>query len=108
MYTCFAPNNAAIERFLVEQDSIYWASVAKHESNPELFKIVDTGIYSPKLEDLSDEKCGEIARNHILPKVYYGTDFTGNGIPDANMNERDLTLSVSDDGFFRINSEAKV
>ena len=108
MYTCFAPNNAAIERFLVEQDSIYWASVAKHESNPELFKIVDTGIYSPKLEDLSDEKCGEIARNHILPKVYYGTDFTGNGIPDANMNERDLTLSVSDDGVFMINSEAKV
>ena len=75
-YTCFAPNNDAIERFLIEQDSIYWASVAKHESNPDMYKIVETGIHSPRLEDLSDEKCGEIARNHILPKMYYGTDFT--------------------------------
>ena len=107
-YTCFAPNNAAIERFLFEQDSIYWASVAKHESNPEMFKIVETGIHSPKLEDLSDEKCGEIARNHILPKMYYGTDFTGNSIADANMNERDLTLNITEDGSWLINSEAKV
>ena len=110
-YTCFAPNNDAIERFLIEQDSIYWASVAKHESNPDMYKIVETGIHSPRLEDLSDEKCGEIARNHILPKMYYGTDFTGNSIADANMNERDLTLSIiAEDGepVVLINSEAKV
>ncbi len=107
-YTCFAPNNAAIERFLIEQDSIYWASVEKHESNPDMYKIVETGIHSPRLEDLTDEKCGEIARNHILPKMYYGTDFTGNSIADANMNERDLTLNITEDGEWLINSEAKV
>ena len=110
-YTCFAPNNAAIERFLIEQDSIYWTSVAKHESDPELYKIVETGIHSPRLEDLSDEKCGEIARNHILPKMYYSTDFIGNSIADANMNERDLTLNIiaeNGEAVILINSEAKV
>ena len=25
-YTCFAPTNEAIERYLVQQDSIYWAN----------------------------------------------------------------------------------
>ena len=28
-YTCFAPTNEAIERFLIEQDSIYWDQVEK-------------------------------------------------------------------------------
>lgn len=91
-YTCFAPTNEAVERFLFEQDSIYHTSKAKYESNPTLFKIVDTGIYSPYLSELSDSMCGVIARNHILPKMYYMSDFSGTGIPDQNMNERDLTL----------------
>lgn len=110
-YTCFAPNNEAIERFLVEQDSIYWTSVEKHESNPDAFKIVETGIHSPRIEDLSAEKCVEIARNHILPKMYLPSDFVGNGIPDANMNERDLTLIIKAENgepVILINSEAKI
>ena len=115
-YTCFAPNNAAIERYLIEQDSIYWTALEKHEQNPELYKKVET-VHAPvkgqkpTLKDLTDEKCGEIARNHILPKMYYKTDFIGNSIADANMNERDLTLNiVAVDGepVILINSEAKV
>lgn len=94
-YTCFAPTNEAVERFLFEQDSIYWDSKKKAEDNPE-YKIKDAGIYSPHLADLSNEKCAEIARNHILPKMYYGVDFIGNSIPDKNMNERDLTLDFTD------------
>ena len=111
-YTCFAPTNEAVERFLYEQDSIYHASVKKHEETkgtPNEFKIIDTGIYSPYLSDLSKEKCIEIAQNHILPRMYMCGDLMGNSIPDANMNDRDLTLDLdSIDGMPLINSTAKV
>ena len=114
-YTCFAPTNAAVERFLIEQDSIYWASVEKHKENPE-FQIVET-VHAPvkgtkpRLEDISDEKCGEIARNHILPKVYLGIHFKGNIIPEANINDRDLTLefdTVNNKYYPVINKQARV
>ncbi len=103
-YTCFAPTNAAVERFLFEQDSIYWASV-------ETGDTIDTGVYSTELSELSKEKCVEIARNHILPKMYLGVDLIGNQIPDANMNDRNLTLEFENvDGkpVAKINSTAPV
>lgn len=113
-YTCFAPTNEAIEHFLVEQDSIYWASVEKNEQDPDLYKVVET-IHSPDstrkptLSDLSDKECGDIARNHILPRMYMCGDLMGNSIPDANMNDRDLTLALDSlDGMPLINSTAKV
>ena len=111
-YTCFAPTNEAVARFLFEQDSIYHASVKKNEETlgtPNEFKIIDTGIYSPYLSDLSKEKCIEIAQNHILPRMYMLGDLMGNSIPDANMNDRDLTLDLDTlDGMPLINSTAKV
>ena len=111
-YTCFAPTNEAVERFLFEQDSIYHTSVKKNEETlgtPNEFKIIDTGVYSPYLSDLSKEKCIEIARNHILPRMYMLGDLMGNSIPDANMNDRDLTLDLDTlDGMPLINSTAKV
>ena len=113
-YTCFAPTNEAIARFLFEQDSIYWASVKKHEENPEMNKIIET-IHSPvegqplTLKDLTNEECGDIARNHILPRMYMLGDFMGNSLPEANMNDRDLTLDLdSIDGMPLINSTAKI
>ncbi len=108
-YTCFAPTNDAVERFLFEQDSIYRASVEKNEATQGEFKVIDTGIYSTELSELSDEKCAEIARNHILPRMYMCGDLMGNNIPDANMNDRDLTLDLDTlDGMPLINSTAKV
>lgn len=110
-YTCFAPTNKAVERFLFEQDSIYHESVRKHEETNGETKIVDTGIYSPHLSDLSTEKCREIAKNHILPKMYLGIDLIGNQIPEANINDRDLTLAfttVDGKSVPLINSTAKV
>ncbi len=103
-YTCFAPTNKAIERFLFEQDSIYWASV-------ETGDTIDTGIYTPYVADLSDAMCREIAQNHILPKVLLGPDFKGSSIPVPNMNGRDLTLDIrreGDEPVVLINSEAKI
>ena len=105
-YTCFAPTNEAIESFLAEQSAIYWKSVAAEDT-------IDTGIYSPNLEDLSASKCKEIARNHILPRIFLGVDLTGSGIPEPNMNGRDLTLAWTDStyetsGVPLINSNAMV
>ena len=112
MYTCFAPTNEAIEQFVKEQYTIWDESVKKHEETlgmPNEVKIVDTGIYEDDWTKLSDEKCAEIARNHILPRKYMRGDLMGNSIPDANMNDRDLTLDVDTlDGIPLINSTAKV
>lgn len=113
-YTCFAPTNEAVERFLIEQDSIYHESVRKYEETkgtPNETKIIDTGVYSPYLSELSAKKCSEIARNHILPKMYLGIDLIGNQIPDANMNDRDLTLdfdTIGGKSVAMINSTARV
>ena len=88
-YTCFAPTNDAVERFLFEQDSIYHASSAAGDT-------IDTGVYTPYLADLSAKKCAEIARNHILPIKLFKVELSGGELPENNMNRRKLTLDVTD------------
>ena len=61
-YTCFAPTNDAIARYLREQDSIYWATLA-------LGDPVWTGITSPELSELSDSMCKVISQTHILADI---------------------------------------
>ena len=83
-YTCFAPTNDAIARYLFEQDSIYQASLV--DDNPE--DIVWTGVTSPELSELSDSMCKVISQTHLLPLVYLTTDMEGDIIPTMNMNDR--------------------
>ena len=64
-YTCFAPTNEAMKRYLIEQDSIYKASLL-----PGSRRVVWTGITSPKLEDLTDSMCTVIAKTHVLPQGF--------------------------------------
>ena len=89
-YTCFAPTNEAIDRYLFEQDSIYWATL--NDENP-----VWTGITSPELSELSDSMCKVISQTHLLPAVYLTTDMEGDIIPTMNMNDRYLSLSYDVD-----------
>ena len=89
-YTCFAPTNDAITRYLKEQDSIYWTTL--EEGNP-----VWTGITSPELSELSDSMCRVISQTHIIPDVYLSTDMEGDIIPTMNMNDRYLSLSYGVD-----------
>lgn len=93
-YTCFAPTNEAIERYIVEQDSIWRASVAKGSARW-------TGITSPNLEDLTDSMCIEISRTHILPKGLLTMEMEGDIVPAMNLNDRYLTLS------FDVNDELR-
>lgn len=112
MYTCFAPTNDAVEQFVKEQYAIYTESKKKYEETkgtPNETRIIDTGVYSDDWKELTDEKCGEIARNHILSNMYLRGDLIGTSVPEANMNDRDLTLDVDTlDGAPLINSTAKI
>ena len=90
-YTCFAPTNEAIEAFVAEQYNIWNES----KNNPEK-KEIWTGVVSPVWTELTDSMCEVISRNHIIPKMFLGVDFSGSSIPEANMNGRDLTLAFTD------------
>ncbi len=104
-YTCFAPTNDAIARYLVEQDSIYWASYAAGDP-------IWTGITSPELSELSDSMCKVISQTHILSDPYLTTDMEGDIIPTMNMNDRYLSLGYAIDennlNVLLINGTAKI
>ncbi|MCR5138922.1 MAG: fasciclin domain-containing protein, partial [Bacteroidaceae bacterium] len=91
-YTCFAPMNDAIDRYLFEQDSIYKASLL-----PGSKKVIWTGVTSPNLEDLSDSMCTVIAQTHIIPATYLTTEMEGDVVPTMNLNDRYLTMSYDVD-----------
>ena len=91
-YTCFAPTNEAVAQYLVEQDSIYRASLL-----PGSKKVIWTGVTSPNLEDLSDSMCTVISQTHILPATYLTTEMEGDVIPTMNLNDRYLTMTYGVD-----------
>ena len=96
-YTCFAPTNEAVEKFVEQQYAIYDSTVIKDV----LDTIVDitTGIYSPYVEDLfnesqrSDSMCKVIAQTHLVDKAYLTTEFATDVVPEANFNNRYLSVA---------------
>ena len=92
VYTLFAPTNDAVERYLVEQDSI-WRESLKPGSKMEIW----TGITSPVLEELSDSMCEVISKTHILTIQCMTMDMQGDVIPSTNLNSRFLTLAFGVD-----------
>ena len=91
-YTCFAPTNEAIDRYLFEQDSIY-----KESLKPGSKKVIWTGVTSPRMEDLSDSMCIVISQTHIIPKTYLTMEMEGDVIPTMNLNDRYLTMTYDVD-----------
>ena len=92
-YTCFAPTNDAITKFLIQQDSIYKASL--EDDNPN--DVIWTGVTSPELSELSDSMCKVIAQTHLIPEVYMTIDMESDIVPTKNMNDRFLSLSYNTD-----------
>lgn len=92
VYTLFAPTNDAVERYLVEQDSI-WRESLKPGSKMEIW----TGITSPVLEELTDSMCEVISKTHILTIQCMTMDMQGDVIPSTNLNSRFLTLAFGVD-----------
>ena len=85
-YTLFLPNNAAVERYLVEQDSIYWAT----KDTPE---FINTGISSPLIEELSDSMANIIARTHVVQSYISMAEMGEGALPDRNFNYRFLGVN---------------
>lgn len=92
-YTCFAPMNAAVEQYVKEQYE-KWVADCEALANGTLDSVDfhDTGIHSPELTDLTDEKCSEIAKNHVIEKGYLTVDLSEGAFPEANLNDRYITL----------------
>ncbi|MBR5963730.1 MAG: fasciclin domain-containing protein [Bacteroidaceae bacterium] len=85
-YTCFAPTNESVSRYLAEMDSIWRNSLGTE-------RVIWTGITSPELEELSDSMCEVISKTHIIPSKYLTIDMGGDVIPTKNLNNRYLTMT---------------
>lgn len=95
-YTCIAPVNPAVEKFVQEQYDIYIKSVENNKIDPEKFPIIETGVTSPNVEDLTVEKCTEIAKNHIIEEEFKTINFHADyALPKKSMNYR--TVMVDSD-----------
>ncbi|MBR5150575.1 MAG: fasciclin domain-containing protein, partial [Bacteroidaceae bacterium] len=103
-YTLFLPDNASVEKYVQEQDSIYWAT--KDSDAP-----VKTGITSPLLEDLSDSMVNVIARTHLVEGNYLTATFDEGALPRWNFYDRYLGISYepTDEGFYiKVNTTAAI
>ena len=94
-YTLFLPTNEAVERYLAEQDSLYWAT--SDDNVP-----YETGITSPLLEDLSDSMATVIARTHLVEARYPMAEMSEGTLHRRNFNHRSLGVSykVVDERFY--------
>ena len=94
-YTLFLPDNDAVEKYVQEQDSIYWTT--KDTPAP-----VYTGVTSPLVEELSDSMANVIARMHLIEGNYHTAEFGEGAIAKWNFNDRALVVSykVVDERFY--------
>ena len=94
-YTLFLPTNEAVERYLAEQDSLYWAT--RDDNVP-----YETGITSPLLEDLSDSMATVIARTHLVEARYPMAEMSEGTLHRRNFNQRSLGINykVVDERFY--------
>ena len=99
-YTCFAPTNEAIDQYLLEKYNEYITSVEENKLDPSV-KIKNTGITSPRLEDLSDSMATVIAKNHILELGVTTLEVNNGAFPKKTMNRRSVMLNWKEDSLGR-------
>ena len=103
-YTLFLPTNEAVEKFLIEQDSLYWAT--RDDNVP-----YETGITSPLLEDLSDSMATVIAKTHLVEARYPMAEMNEGTLQRRNFNLRSLGINykVVDERFYiMINNQSPI
>ena len=89
-YTCFAPTNEAVDKYLAYM-------VEKPKS----------GVTSTDVELLSDSVATEIAKNHIIEKGYKTIDTPDGEFPKTTMNRRYISIKTAT-GAIIIDKTAKV
>ena len=95
-YTCFAPTNEAIEKYLQEKYNEYIESVEENKKDPTV-KVKNTGITSPDLDQLSDSMATVIAKNHILEQGLTTIEVGNGAFPKKTMNRRSVVLGWTND-----------
>ena len=110
-YTCFAPTNSAVEAHLTNEYNRYIESIEQNRLDPTI-PVVNTGITSPLIEELSDSMATEIAKNHIIEMGYQTTDINEGAFPMSTMNRRFTTVEwITDDNgrvFALLNNSARI
>ena len=93
-YTLFLPDDAAIEKYVQEQDSIY--QEYKDTDTP-----IWTGITSPFVDEVSDSMARVITRTHLVEGRYMTTQFGEGALTKWNMNDRYLGVNYrgSNEGY---------
>ena len=93
-YTCFAPTNEGIEKYIEDKYNEYKASVDSNKVDPN-YLIKNTGITSPYLEELSDSMAAVIAKNHIIEKaITTGEVGKGAVFSQKTLNFRNVTFDI--------------
>ena len=103
-YTLFLPDNAAVEKYIQQQDNI--SPATKDTDTP-----VKTGITSPLVEELSDSMVNVIARTHLIEGNYLTATFDDGALPRWNFYDRYLGISYepTDEGFYiKVNTTAAI
>ena len=100
-YTCFAPTNEAVEKYLQDEYDKYIASVDSNRLDPT-YPIYRTGIQSPYLEDLTDSMSAVIAKNHIIEMGYMTADVSAGAFPMSTMNRRSTLIEFEADSTGRV------
>ncbi len=97
-YTCYAPINSGVERYV---DSLY---------NDTLAKVPNNGLTENSVWGLSDEQCKEVALYHLsaMMNMYVEELSHYNGKEISTMLNTPFISKLCDDGVVRFNDVAEV
>ena len=70
-YTCFAPDNAAIQRYIEER--YHEAEEINNSQQKSIFESIETVLQH-------HEVCDTIAKTHIFNNLMFASDLNGNGV----------------------------
>lgn len=95
-YTCYAPTNQAVSRYI---DSLY---------NDKEAIVAHNSMTANSLEGLSDSLCTDIAKYHLCNGLYSIIDMGGSGTTITTMLGRPISSSVNGSGKTVLNGVAVI
>ncbi len=95
-YTCFVPNNAAVEAY-----------INKLWDDPEA-AIPHNGLTEKSLEGLTDSLCNDIAKYHLASGTHNTIEIGGGGTTVSTLLGQPFNTSTDSLGFVRLNMSATI